>query len=178
MKAMKNTAQEKRMLLVAQNMRRLVKADVEKTAHPAIIALVRALGPMIARLGPKVLSIAKSLPPDMWADIAGNVAKMIGQAAQGAAANAAGAGTGMAGGNARAASAEERRRDIDQVVASTAKRLAAHGVKAPSQVAKALVISSVRAVVAHKKSPSKKMADAIHMIEEAQAEISIIREFF
>lgn len=172
-KAMTNTSQEKRMLLVAQKMRSMVKADVEKTAHPALLALVRALGPMIAKLGPKVLSFAKNLPPDMWADIAGNVAQMIGQGAQQVAQQAGGAGA-----NQRSASVQEEKKRVAEVIAATAKRLDAHGVANSLPLAKVMVLSSLRAIASHKKNPQKKMADALRMIEEAKAEISIIREFF
>lgn len=168
-----NTSQEKRMLEVAEKMRRVVKADVEKTAHPALLALVRALGPMIAKLGPKVLQFAKNLPPDMWADIAGNVAQMIGQGAQQVAQQSAGGG-----GNQRSASVADEKKRIASVIAKTAKRLEAQGVPNSLPLAKAMVLSSVKAVVAHKKSHNKEMDRAIRMISEARSEIDIIREFF
>lgn len=158
------TTEEKRILLVAKKLRQIVKADVEKTAHPALMALVRAIGPSLARLGPKLLEMVKAIPPEAWGRIAQNVAGLIAQAAQAQA-------------GAKAASVTTNRTKTLNTIVAVEKALRRAGIKDSKSLATQVVMASVRAVAEHRKAPNAKLVNAVKMINEAQAEIALLREF-
>lgn len=158
------TPEEKQLLLTAKKLRQLVKADVEKTANPALMALVRAIGPALSRLGPKLADIVKAIPPDAWGQIAQNIASILAQAAQ---ANA----------GAKAASADSTKAKTLRTIVEVEKSLRRAGIEDAKNVATKVVLASVQAVIDHRKTPNAKLVNAVKMIDEAKAEIALLREF-
>jgi hypothetical protein len=157
------TPEEKRLLLTAKRIRQIVKADVEKTANPAIMALVRAIGPALSRLGPKLVEMIKAIPPDAWGQIAQNIASVLAQAAQAA-------GT-------KSAASEFTKTKTLHTIAGVEKSLRRAGIKGSKQLAEQLVLASMQAVAEHRKTPNKKLVDAVKMVNDAKAEIALLREF-
>lgn len=156
------TPQEKKLLLTAKKLRQLVKADVEKTAHPALMAIMQAIGPALARLGPKLMDIVKSIKPETWAQIAHNVTQMLSQAGEVAS---------------KVGSANDKKTHTLRTVAAVEKSLRNAGVSDPKKAAEQIVMASVQAVADHRKTPNAKLVQAVQMVNDAQAEIALLREF-
>ncbi len=157
-------SEEKRLLTAAKRLRQLVKADVEKTAHPALMALVRGLGPALSRLGPKLMQVIKAIPPDAWGQIAQNVASMLTQMAQ-------------AQDGAKSASTEYTKARTLKTIVAVEKSLRRARIKNAKSIATQLVMASVQAVADHKKTPNPELVKAVQMVNDARAEIALLREF-
>jgi len=155
------TEEEKQLLTAAKKLRRIVKADVEKTANPALLALVEAIGPALARFGPQLMQMVRSIPPQAWGQIAQNIIGMLGHAAESAS---------------KAASTDAKTRAA-RTAAAVEKTLTKAGVKNAKAVSQKVVLASIQAVADHRKKANPKLTKALAMITKAQTEIALLREF-
>jgi len=152
----KYSTEERQLLAAAKRLRRLVKADVEKTANPALALLIRALGPTFLRVGPKVFDMVKNVPASAWGHIASGLIQLISQAAQ----------TAMHHASSETLSVEP-----------VAKALRAAKFENPDETAELLVRAATEAALDHISNPDPKLGEAIEAVRVAQAEASLIREF-
>lgn len=146
---------------MAQHLRHLVKADVEKTAANAVAAIVQALLPAIKNLGPKVLELAKLIPPDVWGKIAMAVATMISQAATAK----------------KTASVYDPSTVVVDTIAAVDKKLAAVGVPNSDVVATYVVLAAAQAVENHINTPNRRLVSAVCQVQMVQNEVAFLRKF-
>jgi len=152
------TQEEKQLLRTASKMRAIVKADIEKVANPAILALIRALGPSLMRLGPQLVEMVRTIPTGAWGQIAQNLMKMMSQAAEGA----------------RSASIHD---DSKKLVAVVASILTKAKIEAPQEHAEKIVLATAVAAAEHRKMYNTELVDALELVRQAQAEIELLKEF-
>lgn len=154
----KYSTEERQLLAAAKKLRRIVKADVEKTANPALALLIRALGPTLLKVGPKVFDMVKNVPASAWGHIASGLIQLISQAAQ----------TAM-----HHASVPTEVLSVEPV----AKVLHEAKFKNAQEIAELLVRAATEAAIDHLSTPDPKLETAIEAVRAANAEVSLIREF-
>lgn len=171
--------QEKNMLRTARKLREVVAADfMMKTANPAIAAVLRALGPALRSLGPKVLQMLKKIPPEVWAQvIPGLVNKMAPKNAP----------AGAAGANRRAAAEDKKPwekdddedddKEEDDDKDDLACMLKEGGVANSDIVARALILASIEAGNNHRRKANRDVEEAIRLVHQMRTELKTIKEY-
>lgn len=150
------TDQEKKMFIAAKKIRKVVAADfMEKTANPAIAAVGRALLPALRQLGPKVLTMLKNIPPDIWAQI---IPHLVGTLTQGM------------GQEERAASAKPDIRVLE-------RKLHRAKVTHPQELARLLALATVETRNAHQKKANPDVVEAIRLVRRMEAELQTLKDF-
>lgn len=169
-KAMANTDHEKQMLQTAKKLRRLVYADfMLKTANPAIAMLARSLTPMLRSLGPKVLGMLKSIPPETWAQI---IPALITQLVPKAPREAEWEKPWE-----KKEDEDEETEEAEETTEAMAKSLKKAGVKHPGIVARSLFLAAVETGAAHRKKANPVVTEALRLVDKMQSELKTLKEF-
>lgn len=148
------TQEEKQLLLAAKKLRQTVQHDISRTTKPFVSPFIKEVVAVLLTQKKVSSTSIKKLPTAAWVKLANNVSSLIGRTAV------------------KTASHQTQTRET---LAFVEKSLGDLGDS--KQVASALVLASVKLAAAHKKTPSANLLKALALVDLAQQEISLLREF-